>query len=233
MKTIGKCGAACLLELKSCVVLMRKLALFVGNLCMICMLWKFLVFNPPVIFLIFLWKWVNLFGIFSTCEKLRAFERNPSLWSSYLIPWTSIVLLWWPCWKIFSEIFLLQIWQKIEHNANFKQWFNVFLVISEASQGYESKAYGVLNHNLKLQSPKVNRTRDICNFPTQGWGDTAFCTRNWSETYIFWDEVEKMNFLLLCLDRYLFNIGSVWLVAIDTYSEVVKKLYFLLLLLGV
>ena len=31
VKTIGKCGAACLLELKSCVVLMRKLALFVGN----------------------------------------------------------------------------------------------------------------------------------------------------------------------------------------------------------
>ena len=34
VKTIGKCGAACLLELKSCVVLMRKLALFVGNSCM-------------------------------------------------------------------------------------------------------------------------------------------------------------------------------------------------------
>ena len=32
VKTIGKCGAACLLELKSCVVLMRKLALFVGKL---------------------------------------------------------------------------------------------------------------------------------------------------------------------------------------------------------
>ena len=31
VKTIGRCGAACLLELKSCVVLMRKLALFVGN----------------------------------------------------------------------------------------------------------------------------------------------------------------------------------------------------------
>ena len=25
-----------------------------------------------------------------------------------------------------------KIWQKIEHNANFKQWFNVFLIISEA-----------------------------------------------------------------------------------------------------
>ena len=27
VKTIGKCGAACLLELKSCVVLMRKIGL--------------------------------------------------------------------------------------------------------------------------------------------------------------------------------------------------------------
>ena len=50
--------------------------------------------------------------------------------------------------KICSEIFPWQIWQEIE-------WFNVFLVISEASQGYESKAYGVLNHNLKLQSKKI------------------------------------------------------------------------------
>ena len=73
----------------------------------------------------------------------------------------------------------------IEHNANFKQWFNVFLVISEAWQGYESKAYGILNHNLRLQCKKFSRTRDIWNFPTQGWADTTFCTRNWSETYMF------------------------------------------------
>ena len=32
VKTIGKCGAACLLELKSCVVLMRKLAFFCWQL---------------------------------------------------------------------------------------------------------------------------------------------------------------------------------------------------------
>ena len=42
--------------------------------------------------------------------------------------------------KIFSEIFQQQIWQEMKHKGNFKQWFNVFLVISEASQGYESKA---------------------------------------------------------------------------------------------
>ena len=36
----------------------------------------------------------------------------------------------------FSE----QIWQEMKHKGNFKQWFNVFLLISEASKGYESKA---------------------------------------------------------------------------------------------
>ena len=84
----------------------------------------------------------------------------------------------------FSEIFPLQIWQKIERNVNFKQWFNVFLFISEAWQGYDLKAYGVLNHNLKLQCKKFSRTRDILNFPTQSWAGTAFCTRKRSETYI-------------------------------------------------
>ena len=68
-------------------------------------------------------------------------------------------------------------------NGNFKQWFNIFLIISKAWQGYESKAYGVSNHNLKLQSKKLSRTRDIPNFPTQGWADTAFCTRKRSEIY--------------------------------------------------
>ena len=67
---------------------------------------------------------------------------------------------------------------------NFKQWLNVFLIISEAWQGYESKAYEVSNHHLKLQSKNVSRSRDIWNFPTQGWADTAFCMSNWSETYV-------------------------------------------------
>ena len=70
-------------------------------------------------------------------------------------------------------------------NGNFKQWFNVFLVISEAWQGYESKAYGVSNHHLKLQSKRFSRTRDIPNFPTQGWGDTAFTTNNSNGTFSF------------------------------------------------
>ena len=75
-------------------------------------------------------------------------------------------------------------------NGNFKQWFNIFLIISEAWQGYESKAYGVSNHNLKLQSKKLSRTRDIPNFLTQGWADTAFYTHNWSETFIFTFKME-------------------------------------------
>ena len=29
----------------------------------------------------------------------------------------------------------------------------------------------------------LSRTRDISNFPTQGWADTTFYMRNWSETY--------------------------------------------------
>ena len=48
-------------------------------------------FNLPVNFLYFLSNWVNLLGICTTCEKLWAFERNPSLWSSYLMPWRQIV----------------------------------------------------------------------------------------------------------------------------------------------
>ena len=31
---------------------------------------------------------------------------------------------------------------------------------------------------------KFNRTRDIRNYRAQGWADTTFCTRKWSETYI-------------------------------------------------
>ena len=77
-------------------------------------------------------------------------------------------------------------------NGNFKQWFNMFLIISEAWQGYESNAYGVSNHNLKLQSKKLSRTRDIPNFPTQGWADTIFCTHKRSETYIYTSRCWKL-----------------------------------------
>ena len=48
-------------------------------------------FNLPVNFLYFLSNWVNLFGIFTTCEKLRAFERNQNLENSCLMSWRQIV----------------------------------------------------------------------------------------------------------------------------------------------
>ena len=44
-------------------------------------------FNLHVNFLYFLWNRVNLFGIFSTYEKLRAFERNVKLENSCLMSW--------------------------------------------------------------------------------------------------------------------------------------------------
>ena len=72
----------------------------------------------------------------------------------------------------------------MKHKGNFKQWFNVFLIISEAWQGYKSKAYGVSDHHQKLQSKKFSRMWDIPNFPTQGWVDTAFCTSSWNHTYV-------------------------------------------------
>ena len=101
--------------------------------------------------------------------------------------------------KIFASLFPLQIWQKMKQKGNFKQWFNVFLIISEAWQGYESKGYVVLNHYLKLQPEKFSRTWDISNFPTQGWVDTTFCTINWNCTYIYVHLNMKLLIILLIL----------------------------------
>ena len=81
-------------------------------------------------------------------------------------------------------------------NGNFKQLFNIFLIICEAWQGYETKAYGVSNHHLKLQSKKFSRTRDIPNFPTQGWVDTAFYTSNWNETYVMFYPWKVLTMML-------------------------------------
>ena len=58
-----------------------------------------------------------------------------------------------------------------------------FLSFLKHDKGMNRKFMEFLNHNLKLQSTKFSRTRDIPNFPTQGWADTAFYTSNWSETY--------------------------------------------------
>ena len=72
MKTIGRLVLHAYL-LKSCVVLMRKLALFVGNLCMICMLRKFLAFNPCKLSLFFMKR------LKSTCEKLKHLKEIKTL----------------------------------------------------------------------------------------------------------------------------------------------------------
>ena len=45
--------------------------------------------------------------------------------------------------KIFTSLFQLQIWHKMKHNENFKQWFNVFVIISETLQGHECKFYEI------------------------------------------------------------------------------------------
>ena len=91
MKTIGPYSATCEVWLKSCVVLKRKLGLFVCNSCIMCMLHKIFEFNLAVNFLYFLSNWVNLLGIFSGIRKLRTLERNPFFWNSYLMPWRWII----------------------------------------------------------------------------------------------------------------------------------------------
>ena len=78
IKTIGCCGLACVVWLKSC-----EISLNCWQLQHDVPVTEIFEFNLHVNFLYFLWNWVNLLGIFTTCEKLRAFERNPSLWSSY------------------------------------------------------------------------------------------------------------------------------------------------------
>ena len=62
-------------------------------------------FNLPVNFLYFLSNWVNLLGIFTTCEKLRAFERNQKPWKqlSDVLETNSLSLM--EVLKIFSKIF--------------------------------------------------------------------------------------------------------------------------------
>ena len=86
---------------------------------------------------------------------------------------------------LYSGIFQTQSSGCVSRLDHFRNFTNLkILIISEVWQGYDSKAYGVSNNNLKLQCKMQNRTRDIRNFPTQGWADTAFCTRKRSKTYM-------------------------------------------------
>ena len=60
-------------------------------------------FNLAVNFLYFLSNWVNLLGIFTSCEKIRAFKRNPCFWNRYLMPWRWIIQLLWDFLKFFRS----------------------------------------------------------------------------------------------------------------------------------
>ena len=91
IKTMGCCGLACVVWSKSCEFSKRKSVLIVGNSSMMCPVTEIFEFNLPVNFLYFLSNWVNLLGIFTTCEKLRAFERNQNLENSCLMSWRWIV----------------------------------------------------------------------------------------------------------------------------------------------
>ena len=62
-------------------------------------------FNLHVNFLYFLWNWVNLLGIFTTCEKLRPFWKKfkPLKQLFDALDTNSLTLM--TVLKIFSEIF--------------------------------------------------------------------------------------------------------------------------------
>ena len=105
IKTMGCCGLACVVWLKSCEFSKRKSVLIVGKSSMMCLLQKTFEFNLPVNFPYFLSNWVNLLGIFTTCEKLRAFEKKSKPWKqlSDVLETNSLSLM--GVLKIFSEIF--------------------------------------------------------------------------------------------------------------------------------
>ena len=48
-------------------------------------------FNLPMNFLNFLSSRVNLLGIFTSWEKLRAFKKNPCSWNSHVMPWRPMI----------------------------------------------------------------------------------------------------------------------------------------------
>ena len=90
IKTMVCCGLACVVWLKSCEFSKRK-SVNCWQLQHDVPVMEIFEFNLHVNFLYFLWNWVNLLGIFTTCEKLRAFERNQNLENSCLMSWRWIV----------------------------------------------------------------------------------------------------------------------------------------------
>ena len=57
--------------------------------------------------------------------------------------------------KIFASLFPLPIWRKMKGKENFKQWFNVFVVISEALQGVWIESVGSFNLPFQITTQKV------------------------------------------------------------------------------
>ena len=76
IKTIGCCGLACVVWLKSCEFLKRKSVLIVGNSSMMCLLQKFLNLTYMWTFFIFLWNWVNLLGIFIILWEAKSIRKK-------------------------------------------------------------------------------------------------------------------------------------------------------------
>ena len=103
--------------------------------------------------------------------------------------------------KIFASPFPLQMWWNMKHKGNFKQWFNVFLVISEVWQGYELKAWVVSNYHLKLQPKELDRTWDILKSCDLGLSHHALkCYVCWRYWRLFWPLTPST----------FFNIHSIW-----------------------
>ena len=80
IKTVGCCGLACVVWLKSCEFSKRKSVLIVGNSSMMCLLWKFLNLTHLWTFFIFYqteWTcWVFLLPVRSQehLKEIQAFE---------------------------------------------------------------------------------------------------------------------------------------------------------------
>ena len=71
-----------------------------------------------------------------------------------------------------------------------------------------------INWNGTFQPKKFSRTRDISNFPTQGWADTAFYTSNWERTNIHPPKTfhcHTTDVKVFCNDIYRSNLRDFWM----------------------
>ena len=82
VKTIGRCGAACLL-----CYLDEEIGLVCWQLVHDMHATEIFGIQPSCKLSLFFMKMSELVWYFSTCEKLRAFERNQNLENSCLMSW--------------------------------------------------------------------------------------------------------------------------------------------------